>query len=257
MMRSFFSALVAFTLCAAPAAAQEGRVMVAVNGGGALAKTQNLRQAAEFNLHDEVGTWEAAHAIKAGSSFFDIAAGVRVTRDVGVGVAYTGRSKRTRDATVTARVPSPIFFDVLRDATATATGLEHTERAVHVQALYYVPVTVEFGLVLSAGPTFFSVRDELVESVAPVEVGGDFSTVRLENLGVAGQRNNTVGFHVGVDAQYMFLRNIGFLQNIGAGAMLRYSRGSVDLTAPAGTSSGEFKIDTGGLEIGAGLRFRF
>jgi hypothetical protein len=39
--------------------------------------------------------------------------------------------------------------------------------------------------------------------------------------------------------------------------MLRYSKGSVELTAPADTGSETFKIDTGGLEIGVGLRFRF
>jgi opacity protein-like surface antigen len=248
MMRSFVCALGAITLLAVPAAAQEGRVMVSVSGGGALAKTQDFRQAAEFPLYDETGTWDAAHTIE-GGSFFDIGGGVRVTRNFGVGIAYTVRSKHTRDVTVNASVPSPIFFDTFRSATATVPGLEHTERAVHLQAQWHVPVTVEFGLTLSAGPTFFSVRDELIESLAPGETGGN--AVRLENIGISGQRNTTTGFHVGLDAQYMFMRNIG------AGAMLRYSRGSVDLTAPAGTSSGQIAIDTGGLEIGAGLRFRF
>ena len=56
---------------------------------------------------------------------------------------------------------------------------------------------------------------------------------------------------MGIDAQYMFMRNAG------VGGMLRYSKGSVDLNPPADTGSETFKLDTGGLEIGVGLRFRF
>jgi hypothetical protein len=47
------------------------------------------------------------------------------------------------------------------------------------------------------------------------------------------------------------------MKSAGVGGMLRYSKGSVDLNAPADTGSETFKIDTGGLEIGVGLRFRF
>lgn len=248
-MRSFFSALAAITLLAAPAAAQDQRVFVNLNFGSG-AQNQDLRQTAEFVLYEEQGTWEANHAIE-GGPFFDVGAGLRLTRNFGVGAAYTARTKQTRDVTVDARVPSPIFFDTLRSATGTVSGLEHSEQAVHLQALWHVPVTMEFGITLFGGPSFFTVRDELVESIAPVETGGDFSTVAIDNIGVSGQRNTATGFNVGIDGQYMFLRNAG------VGAMLRYSRGSVDLITPGNSGPEQFTIDTGGLEIGAGLRFRF
>jgi hypothetical protein len=46
-----------------------------------------------------------------------------------------------------------------------------------------------------------------------------------------------------------------FMPNVGAGAMLRFTRGSVDLTSPTGEA--DHKLDVGGLEIAAGLRFKF
>lgn len=246
-MRPFLLSCALVAVHTAPAAAQDARVFVNFNVGYQ-GQSQDLRQAAEFPLYDETGNWEALHGIE-GGSIFDIGAGVRVMRNFSLGVSFASRAKHNRDVTVTAAVPHPIFTDNFRSATATAAGLEHSERAVHVQALMHIPVTVEFDVTLFAGPTFFNVEDTLIESVVPVEQGGDFSTVGLQ-AGTSTQSNSAVGFHLGVDTRYMFTRNVG------AGAMLRFSRGSVDLTNPA-PSGGELKLDTGGLEIGAGLRFRF
>jgi hypothetical protein len=246
MMRSFLCAFAAIMLWGAPAAAQEHRVFVNVNYGG-LTQKQDLKQTAEFSIYDETGTWEANHTIE-GGPFFDIGGGYRVMRNVFVGVSFTQGTKQTRDVTVNASVPSPIFFDTFRAATGTATGLEHKERAVHLQALLQVPVTVEFGVTLFAGPTFFSVDDALVSGFSLTEAS---DSVSISDVRTEAQDHTATGFHVGFDAQYMFVRNAG------VGGMLRYSKGSVDLRAPADTGSQTFNIDTGGLEIGVGLRFRF
>lgn len=246
MIRPFLITLAGVALFAPPAAAQDPRIFASINVGYQ-AQNQDLRQTAEFPLFDEIGNWQAEHAIE-GGAFFEVGAGVRVTRNVSVGVSYSARPAHTRDVPVTASVPDPRFFDAFRSASATATGLEHREQAVHLQALWHVPVTVDFDVTLFGGPTFFTVKDTLIESVTPQETG-DFSTVNLL-LDTSSQSNSTIGFHAGVDTSYMFLRNAG------VGAMLRYSRGSVDLLNPA-ASGGEMTIDAGGLEIGAGLRFRF
>jgi opacity protein-like surface antigen len=265
MMRSFFCAFAAILLVGAPAAAQDHRAFVNVNYGG-LTQKQDLNQTATFLLYplpgDETGTWEAGHRIKGGPSF-DIGGGVNVHDNIFVGVSFTQRSKQTRDVTVNASVPSPVFTDTFRSATGTVSGLQHKERAVHLQALWQVPVTVEFGVSLFAGPTFFAVEDELVSGFSLAEAGGDFTSVSLGDIRTEAQKHSTTGFHLGFDAQYMFKRNMGFLKNIGfmkdvgVGGMLRYSKGSVDLKAPADTGSETFKIDTGGLEVGVGLRLRF
>lgn len=246
MMRSFLIAVAALATCAAPAAAQTPRIFANINFGYQ-AQNQDFRQSAEFPLYEETGTWQADHALESGP-LFDLGAGIHVTRNLAVGVAYSLRTKQDRDAAVTATVPHPIFFDAPRSASGTATGLEHSEQAVHLQAIWHVPVTVEFSMALFGGPTFFRVKDVLIESVTPAETG-DLSNVNLL-FGTSSQSRSTVGFNVGVDSSYMLMRNVG------VGAMLRYTRGSVDLLNPAG-SGGEISIDTGGLEIGAGLRFRF
>lgn len=248
-MRSFVGAFGIVALCATSAAAQEPRIFVNVNAG-TQSQTQDFRQSAEFNLYDETGTWDAEHQIKSGN-FFDIGGGFRLMRQFSVGLAYSAQTKQTREVTVNASVPSPLFFDTFRAASAVVPGLEHSEKALHLQALWHVPVTVEFDVTLFGGPTFFTVEDALVESIAVSEIGGDFSSVNLSAIGTSTQRNTTTGFNVGLDTRYMFLRNIG------VGAMLRYSRGSIDLTLPSATATDDVKINTGGLEIGAGLRVRF
>jgi len=256
MMRSFLLAFGAVTLFATSAAAQESIVFVNVNFAAQAEKQHAFTQGADIRAYDETGAWESSHAFTRGGSGPDFGAGVRLgrlsrsLRNLGFGVSFKGDTKHTRDATVSARVPSPIFTDTFRSNSVTLSGLEHKESAVHVQALWYVPVTMEFDVALFAGPSFFTVRDEFVDAVTTSEVGGNFTSINL-NAGRVAQKNSIVGYNIGLDARYMFTRYVG------AGAMLRYSNGSVDVTPPANTGAGAFKIDAGGPEFAAGLRIKF
>lgn len=255
-MRSFLSVVAAVTLCAAPATAQSlsaSRAFANVNFGFQ-SQSQDVSQAGQFPLYDETGTFEASHSLE-GGAFFDIGGGYEILRNISIGASFTQRSKSTRDATVTARVPHPVFFDTLRDASGIASGLEHTERAFHFAAIWHMPVTVEFEVMLFAGPSFFNVKDELIESVTTSEVGGDFSQVNLDTIAVSTQKHTAAGFNLGIDTRYMFNRNVSFIRNVGVGAMLRYTHGSVTLTSPTGGD--DIKTDAGGLEIAGGLRFKF
>jgi hypothetical protein len=252
MMRSSIVVLAVALACATPAAAQDSRVFANINFGYQV-QDQDLRQTAAFPLYDETASWEATHALE-GGPIFDLGAGFRVLPKLSIGASYTLRTKQSRDVTVNASIPSPIFTDTFRAATASATGLEYTEQAFHVQAFWHIPVTVEFDVTLFGGPTFFQVKNDLISGISEgdvVEAGGDFSSVSLQNISTTRPSESTVGFNIGIDGTYMFMRNAGI------GAMVRYSRGSADLAAPAGTGAESFSIDAGGLEIAAGLRFRF
>ena len=253
MMRSCVFVLAAVVSVAAPAAAQQPaplpRAFVNLDFGYQT-QSQDLAQTAEFPLYDETGSWTAEHALE-GGPLFSVGAGYRLFGNLSLGATYTQRTKTTRDVTVDAAIPSPVFTDTLRSGAGAVAGLEHTERAVHLQALWHVPVTVEFDLTLFAGPSFFNVRDDLVATVTPFEAGGDYSTVDLQTIGTSRQRNSGMGFNIGIDSSYMIMRNAG------VGATVRYTRASVDLTPPAGTGESGFTIDAGGLEVAAGLRFRF
>jgi len=249
-MRSFLSAVAAIALFTAPAAAQSApphRVFASINFGFQT-QSQDLSQQGSFTLYEETGTFEAQHALD-GGPFFEFGGGIGLARNFSVGVAYAIRTTNTRDAAVSVSVPSPIFTDAFRLVTGTATGLERKEKAFHVSAIYHIPVTVEFDVSLFGGPSFFSVDDDLVESVSTTEVGGNFTAVNLTAINVARQDNSAAGFNVGIDGRYMFMTNVG------AGALLRYTRGNVDLTSPTGEA--DHKLNVGGLEIAAGLRFRF
>lgn len=249
-MRSFFCAVAALALGTVPAAAQSSsptRAFATINFG-VQSQSQDLSQAGTFSLYDETGTFEAAHEID-GGPFFEIGAGVGIYRNFSIGASYAQRSTASRDVAISARVPHPIFFDALRDATGTVSDVEHDERAIHLQAMWHIPVTVEFDVTLFAGPSFFTVEEQLVESVTPSEIGGDFSQVNLDTIGLSAQRESAVGFNLGVDTRYMFTRNVGL------GAMLRFTRGSVTLTSPSGGA--DIETDAGGFDIAGGLRFRF
>lgn len=248
-MRSSLLAVAAVLTCAVPAAAQDSRVFAHINFGYQV-QDQDLRQTAEFPLYDETGSWEATHALE-GGPIFDLGAHYRVRPRLSIGASYTLRTKQSREVTIDASLPSPIFTDTFRQANALATGLEYTEQAFHVQAFWHIPVTVEFDVTLFGGPTFFQVKNDLISGLDVVEAGGDFSSVSLQNISTTRESESTVGFNVGIDGTYMLIRNAGI------GAMVRYSRGSADMAAPAGTGSETFSIDTGGFEIAAGLRFRF
>lgn len=258
-MRLISPIVLAVVLGAAPAAAQPSAPLVpppapdrafANLNFGFQSQSEDFRQRAEFPLYEETGSFETLHRFKGGASF-DIGGGARVWKQLAVGLAYSQRAKHTRDVTIEASVPSPVFYDTMRSASGTLGGLEHTERAVHLQALWAVPVTVELDVTFFGGPSFFTVEDDLVESITTSEVGGNFSSVNVSDVRRANQSNTAAGFNVGFDTRYMFMRNVG------AGFMLRYSRGSVDLALPAGGVGPAVKFDAGGLEIGAGLRLKF
>ena len=151
-MRSFFSALAALALFAAPAAAQSAtphRVFANINFGFQ-AQSQDLSQQGSFPFIDETATFEAVHELD-GGPFFEFGGGIGLTDKFSVGASYSFRTTNTRDAAVTANVPNPVGTDTFRTASGVATGLERSERAFHVQAIWIVPVTVEFDVSSSAG----------------------------------------------------------------------------------------------------------
>jgi hypothetical protein len=229
--------------------APPNRAFVNVNGGFR-SLSQEFVQQTEFTLYGEKGVFEADHSIKS-SVAFEAGGGLRVWRDLSLGVAYTFESTHTRDVTVTGLVPHPLLLNRHRALTGTAPGLEHSERALHVQASLRFPVTVEFDMTLFAGPTFFQVESEIVETITSTEVGATLSSVELGGVARSRQSHRITGFHLGFDTAYMFMRHVG------AGLMLRYSSGSADVALPVGSVGPPVEVGAGGVEFGVGVRFRF
>jgi opacity protein-like surface antigen len=248
MMRSLFCALVATLMVAAPAAAQSDKPQpFALVNFGFQPRSQDVTQSAEFTIYDETGTAEARHSLE-GAPFFEFGGGIGVRRNFSVGASFARRSTKSRDVLVTAGVPSPVGTDELRTATATLQGVEHQESALHLQAIWHVPVTEEFEVAVFAGPSIFFAKHDLIDNVEPIEVGDDldFSQVNI-NVTKSSESETALGINLGVDGRYMVTPRIG------AGVMIRFARGSVDFAPPGG----KVEFNTGGLEIAGGLRFKF
>ena len=103
-----------------------------------------------------------------GGFVFDAGAGYRLWKNLAAGVAV---SYFTRDdnAGTTSSFPHPFLFNQPREVTGDATGVKRSETAVHVQAMYLINPGGRLRLVLSGGPSFFRVEQDLVTEVTITE----------------------------------------------------------------------------------------
>lgn len=91
---------------------------------------------------------------------FDIAGGVRVVQNLGVGLTYS-RYSTERTATLSTTIPSPLFFGE-SSSIERQIPLQRGEDAVHVQAIYRIPIATKLNVGVFGGPTFFRCRDDVV-----------------------------------------------------------------------------------------------
>ena len=204
--------------------------------GGYQAAEQSFDISGSFPLHDETATFSGSQKV-GGGGLFDISGGARVWRNLYIGLAITTFSDKS-DATISASIPDPLVFDRPVTRTASAANLEHKETGVHVQATWIMPVTVDFDVALSVGPSFFSVKQGLVSGIAVAE-----RTTTLGSVNLTESSESAAGFNIGIDGTYLVTPRFG------GGVFLRYTGGSVTV--------GNVKVDAGGFQIGGGVRVRF
>ena len=246
MRTTMAATVVAAALSAAPASAQTWSERVHVSVNGAFQATSNdFTDRFQFEKDLETGSTEADYRVK-GGFVFDAGGGVRLWRNLGAGVAVSYFTRTDAAATET-RSPHPFFMEQFRTVTGDATGLARTETAVHVQAMYFLNPSGPLRVVLSAGPTFVNVEQQLVTEVVLTEAypydTAEFGSARSEKI-----KKSKAAFNVGADVMWMLTRSIG------AGGIVRFSRASVDLDAPGGR---RVSVDAGGLYVGGGVRLLF
>jgi hypothetical protein len=222
-----------------------GMAFININGGLQPA-SREFTESLTFSIYDETAAFTGRHEVE-GGPVFDISGGVRVWRNLAVGLGYT-RVKDSTDVNLDGAVPHPLFFSRPRQAAVRAPGLSHRESAVHLQAVWIQPVIERFDVALSAGPSFFTVRQQAVSAVDISEVGAPFTAVNAA-VRTVELEESVVGFNVGVDLAYIVYRNVG------AGFFMRYTGASVDFDRAAPAAS--FSRDAGGFQAGGGLRLRF
>jgi hypothetical protein len=249
--------LAAGALLLAPAgvAAQpRERVYVTINGAAQLTR-HPFTDRFTFDVNREEGSTDTRYPIDGGPAV-DAGLAVRLWRGLAAGVSVTS-FMRDVDAAISARLPHPFFLNRHRELEGTARA-SRTERGVHVQALYRLPLARALTLTVSGGPSFVRVEQDVVAPGAdPALVAGvrydeafPYDTVAFRSANVLQVSGSASGFHAGADVAWMFNRHVG------VGGVVRYTAVSVDLDLPPNGSRRK-SVDAGGSLAGGGLRLAF
>src|SRR4051812_44393952 len=249
MSKPKWLAVVCMTVCTGVAQANaqsaEPRGYASFNVGGQL-QSQTFTSVSSPTIYDETAHISVPYEVKSGM-LLDFSGTVRVWRKLGVGLGYSWFSN-TGQETITAQIPNPLFVNSPRTATASSGDVSHSESAIHLLFAWPFALAPKFDVAVVVGPSFINVSQDLVTSIAPVESGAPFSTVSIGSVAVSSESKWATGVNAGVDLLYHVT------ESIGAGVLLRYVGGSVDLPVSGG---GTIKVDAGGTQIGAGIRYRF
>lgn len=226
----------------APAMAQmlqsTDRAFASVNFG-AQTKARTFTTSGSLPLYDETATFESSVGV-GNSSIVDIQAGARVWSNLAVGLGWSKYSD-TSTGTMSASIPDPLFFDTFTTSSASASGLEREETQVRVSLYWLQPVTDKLDVAVYAGPTFFSVKQDLMTGITVATGGTTIASVTQSTVD-----ESATGLHIGLDVRYLIIKNAG------VGVFARYSSAKFDTSLVDGGS-----MEAGGLQYGAGLRIRF
>jgi opacity protein-like surface antigen len=237
----------AFVLTGTVAFAQTGepfRGFVSINGGYQASST-DFRDSVVITEFVEQGSVDSSYRVKSGPEL-DISGGARVWRSLGIGVGVT-RFSKSGAATVAGKIPHPFFFNQARSVEGEAAGLKREELAVHIEAMAIVPGGERFSLAVFAGPSFFNVKQAIVQRLQYAQQY-PYDTATFSGVDTDTPSESTIGFNAGADVGYFFARNVGI------GGVIRFTRASVDFTSSDGET---LEVDAGGVQAGAGLRLRF
>jgi hypothetical protein len=249
MNMSRTSAWVIATFCvlssAASAAQAQPRFTVALNAAYQ-ATTTDFDDSVNFSYRGDVelASTQTNFPVE-GGIVGDGGIGVRFWKSVGAGVAV---SYYTSDvaAVTTSSVPHPFFPNRFRTVEGEASGLKREELAVHLQLQYGAQVTEGLHATLFGGPTFFTVNQDLITTVN-FNDQYPYDEATFGNVDKRRVKGDTVGFNVGADFRQKLTDKVGM------GLLLRYARGTADLSIDDRTIS----VDAGGFQAGFGIRFLF
>lgn len=226
----------------------EDRVYVNLNYGYQSRSSSDIALSKTTTIYDETATITSTQTIESKGGMFDVAAGVRLFGNFGVGVAFNTLSK---DAvgTISAKVPHPLFYDQPRTASAELSNLTHKETAWHVMGVFALPITNNFDIAVSAGPTFFNLEQQTIGGdVQYSEAGSPYSSITLNSVTKTTTKQSKVGYNVGADLTFRITNHLGL------GAFGRYASASVEIVPSGGDA---IKVGLGGLQYGGGIRLRF
>lgn len=207
-----------------------------------------LSDARGFVVYDEAGSIASTVNHDSGT-LFDLAVGSRVWRNVSVGFAFH-RDPSTGNGAVTGAIPHPLVFGTPRALALSVENLKRSEQAFHLQVGYMLVLMDRVDVHVTTGPSFFRVRQDVIDDVSFEETGGTFTTVNGAAQ-VARRSDSPVGFNIGADVSYRVYDDGDW--KVGAGMFLRHTGASAELRLLEQT----VESDAGGFQIGFGVRARF
>ena len=229
----------------------DGRGFIEVGGGGQ-GGSHLITDISRFTIYDEEATIDISQTY-GGGTLFDVGGGVKVWKNLLVGLGYT-RYSDSMETGVVARVPNPLFANRLREATLRQDDLKHSESTVHLSAIYMLPVSDTFTIAVSAGPSFANVEHEFARDVRVAETGGaPFDTVAISDIAFSRSSKTATTINIGAKLVYELPFRIGDVGRLGASLGFRYAGGSVDLDG----AQGPVEVKFGGPQVLGGVRVTF
>lgn len=242
--KNMLGLFVGMALCAGSAHAQSPtpsteKFFASVNLGGQLS-SRTLTSSTTQTIHFETASLVASQDVGRGA-LIDFGGGYRVWDDVFAGVVIS-RFGDSADASYSASIPHPAFFNNPRIVNGAANDLKRSEVAVSPHLIWTMPLTDKMDIALAAGVAIIHVSQELVGSFnVPVNTQ-DLTPITTTQSGTAA------GPYLAADVIYALPTT--WYHIYGVGGYLRYAGGTVDLP-----SVNDAKV--GGFQVGVGIRMRF
>lgn len=236
----------ALLAAAAPAGAQD-RFRVSVNAGQQTTSTA-LSGEQTFQQYFEQGSFTFDRTVPK-APFYDAGVAVRVWRALHAGAAVSIFAD-TGPGVLTARVPHPLYFNQLRTVTGDIPGVERREVGQHMSAGWAIPAAGGLDFIMFGGPSIFTTEQIFVTTLmlALDKEAYPFDTLAFPGVVTEKKRDHVIGYNAGVDMTWRFA------EKVGAGLLVRYSKGTKDFTPTGGAP---VEIEVGGLHAGGGLRLIF
>ena len=227
------------------------RAYININGAFQGTSDTAFTETLTDTLYGEAATYELKNGLSIGGSTFDFGFGARVWNNVAAGLSISSVATSS-SLSATGTVPHPLFYNRSRNVTYQASDLSTSNRAYHVQFSWFVPLSDDFDVAIFAGPSFFTIDHRRGTLPVSIENSGTLlNNAVMTNLATQASSGTATGVNAGIDATYHLMEFMG--AGVGAGVMVRWSSGSVDLATASGTQS----VDAGGVQIAVGARLRF
>ena len=143
-------------------------------------------------------------------------------------------------------LPHPLYFEHPRTLEGEIGGLEYSEKALHLDAVYtrdFEKITVD----LFGGPSLFFTNTEILNTVN-TDSAYPFDEVTLSSTSNTTIDDNPIGFNAGGAVTWRLTEVFGIA------FQARYSHATIGIAREGGEA---IELDAGGFRVGGGIRLSF